>query len=388
MSLKHLQDGPVYLDYNATTPVGPDVLDAMLPYLTTHFGNPSSTHAYGRAAAAAVSTAREQVASLIGAAAADIVFTSSGSEANTLAVRGALLPALAAGRNHLVTQITEHPSILRTAEALKRRHNVWVTYLPVDNHGHTDPAALRAAVTDRTALVSIQHANGETGTLHPIADLAAIAHEQGALFHSDASQSIGKIPVDISALGVDLLTLTGHKFHAPKGAAALYLPNRFNFEPVIHGGGQERRQRAGTENVPALVGLGAASTAAARLLPTEPRRQAHLRDTLHTLLDQTFPGRIRVNGHPIQRLPNTLNVSIDGLIAADLLQKAPGIAASTAAACNAGSRHHPSEVLLAMGVSEQHALGACRFSLGRWSDAPDAERAVGAIAQALGEAQA
>ncbi|MDN3028590.1 cysteine desulfurase family protein [Streptomyces sp. S.PB5] len=383
--VEHLRGGPAYLDYNATTPVDPDVLEAMLPYLTTHFGNPSSGHAYGRPAAAGVAGARAQVAHLIGAVPEEIVFAGSGSEANTLALRGALLPALREGRDHLVTQITEHPSVLETCEALKRLHGIWVTYLPVDEHGLVDPEALRAAVTDRTALVSVHHANGETGTLQPIAELAAIAHEAGALFHTDASQTIGKIPVDVRALGVDLLTVTGHKFYAPKGVAALYMPERFHFEPVVCGGGQERRQRAGTENVPALVGLGAAAVKAAELLPREPPRLAALRDTLHDQLSQALPGRITLNGHPDHRLPNTLNISVDGVIAAEALAAATDLAASTASACHSGS-HRPSDVLLAMGISAPRALGAFRLSLGRWSTATDLDRAAGAITKAVSEA--
>ncbi|MGW0823145.1 cysteine desulfurase family protein [Streptomyces sp. NPDC002845] len=383
--VEHLRDGPAYLDYNATTPLDPDVLEAMLPYLTTHFGNPSSGHAYGRPAAAAVATARRQVADLIGAEPEEVVFTGSGSEANTLALRGALLPALREGRDHLVTQVTEHPSVLETCEALKRLHGIQVTYLPVDGHGLVHPAALRSAVTDRTALVSVHHANGETGTVQPIAELAAIAHEAGALFHTDASQTIGKIPVDVRALGADLLTVTGHKFYAPKGVAALYLPKRFHFEPVICGGGQERRQRAGTENVPTLVGLGAAAVKAAALLPTEPQRLTTLRDALHAQLSQALPGRVTLNGHPDQRLPNTLNASISGVIAAEALAMASDLAASTASACHSGA-HRPSDVLLAMGISEQRALGAFRLSLGRWSDATDVDRAVAAITKAASEA--
>ncbi|WP_327352784.1 cysteine desulfurase family protein [Streptomyces sp. NBC_01304] len=382
---EHLRDGPAYLDYNATTPVDPDVVEAMLPYLTTHFGNPSSSHAYGRPAASAVATARTQVAELIGAAGEEIVFAASGSEANTLALRGALLPALRAGRNHLVTQITEHPSILETCEALKRLHGIWVTYLPVDEHGLVAPETLRAAVSERTALVSIHHANGETGTIQPIAELARIAHEQGALFHTDASQSIGKIPVDVGTLGVDLLTMTGHKFYAPKGVAALYQPTRFNLEPVIRGGGQERSQRAGTENVPALVGMGVASAKAGQLLATEPERQTALRNALHRQLSQALPGRVTLNGHPEQRLPNTLNLSVDGVIAAEALQTATDVAASTASACHSGT-HRPSDVLLSMGISEQRALGAFRLTLGRWSDAADVDRAAHAITKAVAEA--
>lgn len=374
----HLHHGPAYLDYNATTPVDPDVLQAMLPYLTTGFGNPSSGHAYGQTAAGAVATAREQVAALIAAAPHDIVFTGSGSESNNLALRGAMLPALHTGRNHIITQVTEHPSVLETVEALKRLHGVRVTLLPVDHYGQVDPADLRAAVTERTALVSIQYANGETGTIQPVPELADIAHSAGALFHTDASQTIGKIPVDVTALGTDLLTLAGHKFYAPKGTAALYLPARCTFEPVAYGGGQERGQRAGTENVAALVGLGAASAQAAQRLDTEPPRLQELRDALHRQLQRALPGRVTLNGHPENRLPNTLNISIEGIIATDALQAAPDLAASTTSAYHSG-RHSPSEVLLAMGTGEPRALAALRLTLGRWTDRTDIDRAVTAL---------
>nr|WP_093839330.1 cysteine desulfurase family protein [Streptomyces aidingensis] len=377
-----MREGPAYLDYNATTPVDPEVAEAMLPYLTAHFGNPSSGHPYGRLAAAAVATARDQVAGLIGAGPADIVFTGSGSEANTLALRGTLLPALRQGRDHLVTQTTEHPSVLETCRALERLHGVRVTRLPVDRHGRVGPEDLRAAVTDRTALVSVQHANGETGTLQPVAELAAIAHQAGALLHTDASQTIGRIPVDVTALGADLLTVTGHKCYGPKGAAALYAPERLALEPLLCGGGQESHRRAGTENVPALVGLGAAAVKAAGLLGTEPARLAALRDALHDGLARAFPGRITLNGHPEHRLPNTLNLSIAGVIAADVLAAAPGLAASTASACHSGG-HRPSDVLLAMGIGKQQALAAFRLTLGRWSGTADTGRAVQALTKAV-----
>ncbi|GAA3772894.1 cysteine desulfurase family protein [Streptomyces chiangmaiensis] len=374
----HLRDGPAYLDYNATTPVDPEVVEAMLPYLTTHFGNPSSSHAYGRSAATAVAAARAQVAALIGAAPEEIVFTSTGSEANALALQGAMLPALRTGRNHLITQITEHPSVLETCEALKRRHGIWVTYLAVDEHGSVDPEALRRSVNERTALVSLQFANGETGTIHPIPQLADIAHEAGALFHTDAAQAMGKIPVDVGLLGVDLLTLVGHKFYAPKGIAALRIRKPLHLEPVISGGGQERAQRAGTENVAALVGLGAAAAKAARLLSTEPRRLAGLRDLLQRTLEAAFPGRTQVNGHPSERLPNTLNISVSGIVAADVLSATSEVAASTASACHSGT-HRPSDVLLAMGHSTERALAAFRLSLGRWTGEGDVDRAARAL---------
>ncbi|HEX3648609.1 MAG TPA: cysteine desulfurase family protein, partial [Pseudonocardiaceae bacterium] len=243
-----LVEGPIYLDYNATTPIDPAVTDAMRPYLSTAFGNPSSDHHYGHEPQAALDRARDQVATLIGATGGQIVFTGSGSEADNLAIRG---PVLAAGRDrpHVITQRTEHPAVLRACEALRRWHGTEVTYLPVDGDGLVDPVALAEAITPRTVLVSIMAANNETGALQPIADLARIAHEHGALFHSDAAQTIGKLPFDVTAVDVDLLTVVGHKMYAPKGIAALYIRPGVRLEPLVYGGGQEHGLRAGTENV-------------------------------------------------------------------------------------------------------------------------------------------
>lgn len=375
-------DGPTYLDHNATTPMDTGALEAMLPYFRSQFGNPSSSHDFGRIAAAAVNRARRQTSSLIGADRQDIVFTGSGSEANALAIRGALLPALRAGRNHVVTQVTEHPSVIENCEALKRLHGIWVTYLPVDEYGQIAPEILREAMTEQTALVSIQCANGETGTIHPVDQLAAIAHEYGALMHTDAAQAVGKVSVDVGDMGVDLLSLAGHKFYGPKGIGALHLPKHLHFEPVVHGGGQERGQRAGTENVPAIVGLGAASEKAAEVLDSEYVRLTKLRDRLYEALVALLPDRITLNGHPAHRLPNTLNVSIDGVVGTEVLASTPTIAASTASACHSGSVR-PSEVLLAMGMDEERALGALRLSLGRSTYERHVDRAAEAIAEAV-----
>lgn len=375
-------DGPVYLDHNATTPMDTEAVEAMLPYFRSRFGNPSSSHDFGRIAAAAVNRARRQTSSLIGADRQDIVFTGSGSEANALAIRGALLPALRTGRNHVVTQVTEHPSVLENCDALKRLHGIWVTYLPVDEYGQVDPEALREAMTERTALVSIQCANGETGTIHPVGRLTAIAHEYGALMHTDASQAVGKVSVDVRDTCVDLLSLAGHKFYGPKGIGALRLPKHLHFEPVVYGGGQERGQRAGTENVPAVVGLGAASEKAAQVLESEYVRLTQLRDRLHEALITLLPDRITLNGHPANRLPNTLNVSIDGVVGAEVLESMPTIAASTASACHSGSVS-ASEVLLAMGMDEERALGALRLSLGRSTGERHVDLAAEAIAEAV-----
>jgi len=260
-----LAGGPVYLDYNATTPVDPAVIEAMLPFLTDHFGNPSSSHPYATAPHTALTRAREQVAALIGARAGEIVFTASGSEADLLAIRGA---ALAAGRStpHVITQSTEHPAVLEACQALQRLHGARVTVLPVGADGVVDPARLEAALTSETTLVSVMAANNETGALQPIAEFAALAHAHGALLHCDAAQAAGKILLDVDRLGVDLLTVVGHKMYAPKGVAALFVRDGVRLEPVVYGGGQERGLRAGTENTALAVALGAA----AELVAAEP----------------------------------------------------------------------------------------------------------------------
>jgi cysteine desulfurase len=374
-------DGPVYLDYNATTPVDPRVTEAMLPYLTAWFGNPSSSHPYAERPRRALAHARAQVAALIGAQAAQMVFTASGSEANLLAVRGALL---AAGRTrpHVITQATEHPAVLETCHALARLHDARVTVLPVDGDGLVNPATLAAALDEDTVLVSLMAANNETGALQPIAELAALAHSRGALLHCDAAQAAGKIPLDVTELGADLLTLVGHKMYAPKGIGALYVREGVALEPVVYGGGQERGLRAGTENVALAVALGAAADLAKRDLATgAPARIAQLRDDLHRRLDAALPGRVHLNGPAGQRLPNTLNLSIDGIHGHDLLAAAPTMAASTGSACHSGT-HAPSPVLTAMGLDTGRALGAVRLSLGRWSTGADIETAAAALISA------
>jgi cysteine desulfurase len=376
-----LADGPVYLDYNATTPVDPRVVAAMQPYLTEHFGNPSSAHAYAAAPAQALRTARERVAALIGSTDGDIVFTGSGSEANNLALRGAVL-ALGLDRPHVVTQQTEHPAVLATCRALQRLHGVEVTYLPVDGDGLVDPDDLAVAMTPRTALVSVMLANNETGTVQPIAVLARVAHEHGALFHTDAAQAAGKIPVDVASLGADLLTLVGHKMYAPKGVAALYVRPGVALEPIAYGGGQEHGLRSGTENVALSVALGAAASIALDELVDGGRdRLTRLRDRLHRGLVESLPDRIALNGHPEHRLPNTLNVSISGCGGDAVLAATPGIAASTGSACHAGTTE-PSPVLSAMGLDSDRALSAVRLSLGRWSTVEQVDLAIAALSGA------
>jgi cysteine desulfurase len=370
-----------YLDYNATTPVDPRVVEACLPYLARHFGNPSSGHAFGRAARDAVESARGSVADLLDCAPDEVVFTGGGSEADALAVRGVALARRDRG-DHVITQATEHPAVLAACDSLARLHGFRVTRLPVDRHGLVDPADLRGALTPGTVLVSIMHANNETGTLQAVADLAAIAHAGGALFHTDAAQSVGKIPVSARELGVDLLAVAGHKLYAPKGVGALVVRAGVVLEPLVHGGGQERGLRAGTENVPYIVALGVAARLAAEAPPGEAARLRRLRDALHAGLDRRLPGRVHLNGHPRQRLPNTLNVSVDGVVASEVLAALRGVAASAGSACHEGGEL-PSPVLTAMGLPAGRATSALRLSLGRWTGERDVERAADRVAAAV-----
>ncbi|PWK65119.1 cysteine desulfurase [Streptomyces sp. CG 926] len=376
-----LAEGPVYLDYNATTPVDPRVAEAMAPHLTHFFGNPSSSHPYGSEPRRALAAARAQVAALVGGRPEELVFTGSGSEADLLALRGAVL---ASGRPHphVITQATEHPAILESCRALQRLHGARITILPVDHVGLVQPADLAEALTDDTVLVSVMAANNETGALQPVAELAALAHARGALFHCDAAQAVGKVPLDVQALGVDLLTVVGHKTYAPKGAAALYVRDGVRLEPAAYGGGQEHGLRAGTENVALAVALGAAAELAdGELAAGAPARIEALRDDLHRRLAVALPGRVHLNGPERERLPNTLNISIDGTLGHELLAAVPEIAASTGSACHSGA-HAPSPVLTAMGNGPERALGALRLSLGRWTTQAEIETAAALLVAA------
>lgn len=378
-----LCDRPTYLDYNATTPVDPRVADVITSFLVEEFGNPSSTHAFGRGAHTALGRAREQVRDLIGAGATDrIVFTGSGSEADHLAIIGTVLGAeLPSEGAHVITQATEHPAVLAACAQAHDLHGVDVTILPVDREGLVDPEAVAAAMTASTVLVSVMHANNETGTIQPVAEIARIVHEHGALLHCDAAQSVGKIPVDVNELGADLLTVVGHKMYAPKGVAALHVADGVRLRPLVGGGGQEYGLRAGTENVAYAVGLGqAAQLAAEALAAGESARLQALRDRLQEQLIELIPGPITLNGHPIHRLPNTLNISIAGVRALTLLSSGTGVAASAGSACHAGE-DSPSPVLTAMGVPADQALGALRLSLGRWTTTAEVDEAAHLIAR-------
>src|SRR5215813_4209717 len=369
-----LQGGPIYLDYNATTPVDPRVVESMLPYLTTHFGNPSSSHHYAEQPRRALATARRQVAGLIGAAADEIVFSGSGSEADTLAIHGTVMAHRRPSEVQVITQVTEHPAVLEACRALHRRYGTEVTYLPVGPDGRVNPQDLAEAITPRTALVSIMTANNETGVLQPIEELAGVARQHGALFHTDAAQAVGKIPVDVGRLGIDLLTVVGHKMYAPKGVGALYVRAGVLLEPLVPGGGQERGLRAGTENV-------AQADRQGELAGNGHQRLQELRDLLYRRLTDYLPGRVRLTGHPARRLPGTLHISIIGVRGDDPLAATPAIAAATGSACHARSPE-PSPVLLAMPHDRDQAVSALRLSLGRWTARPDVEHAADAIATA------
>ena len=351
----------IYLDYNATTPLDPKVSGAMQSMLRDYYGNPSSTHSAGRAAKHLVEESRAKVAALLGCAAADeIVFTGGGSEANNLALKGTFF-ARAGRTTHIITSAIEHPSIIEPCRFLERL-DARITYLPVDGTGRVNPDDLRRAITPDTALITLMHANNEVGTIQPIEDCARIAREHHVLFHTDAAQSVGKVPVRISDLGVDLLTIAGHKVYAPKGVGALYVRRGVVLEALIHGGGHEGGRRAGTESALLTVGLGAACDLAFDLTWTNGVRE--LRDHLWAQLREYFGDRVVLNGHTDCRLPNTLNVSFVGYTGSDLLSATDGIAASTGSACHS-DRIELSPVLRAMQVPKEIGAGAVRFSLGR-----------------------
>ncbi len=354
----------IYLDYNASTPIAPEVADAMRPFLGEHYGNPSSQHWAGAPAKQAIEKARSQVAVLLGCAPQEIIFTSGGTEANNHAIKGAFF-ALRERGNHVVTTQVEHPATLQPCRFLERL-GAEVTYLPVDAAGMVNPEDVRKAITPRTILVSVMHANNEAGTIQPIAEISRITRERGVLLHTDAAQSAGKIPTKVADLGVDLLSVAGHKLYAPKGVGALYLRQGVQLEPFMHGAGHEAGRRAGTENVLLDVALGAACELAATDLESRRARLAELRDYFHTGMRSLFGDDLHLNGHSTERLPNTLNVSFAGRIGSEVLEALDGVAASTGSACHSG-RRELSPVLQAMNVPESIGLGAVRFSLGRWT---------------------
>lgn len=366
----------IYLDHNATTPVLPEVVDAMLPYLREHFGNPSSSHAYGRRAHAAVDAARSQVAELLGCDDGEVVFTSGGTESNNLAIRGVVEARRA--RRHVVTTVVEHSAVAQPCDWLGR-HGCQVTRVGVTGAGVTQLDEARAAISAQTVLVSVMHSNNETGVLQPVREIAALARRHGATVHTDAAQSIGKVAVDVRQLDVDLLSIAGHKLYAPKGVGALYVRRGTLMVPFVLGAGHENGRRPGTENVASIVGLGAACAIASRDQDAVGMRLAGLRDDLWHRLAAAVPG-LELNGDPTRRLPNTLNVRFPGVSGNAILAGAPDVAASTGSACHAGGES-ASSVIVAMGVSPQDALGSVRLSLGRGTTAHDVACAAGALVQ-------
>lgn len=373
---------PIYLDYNATTPIAREVAEAMLPYLYEHFGNPSSSHPYGVLTRRAIETARQQVAALLGCLPAEVIFTSGGTESNNYAIKGVALAHRDRG-NHIITSAVEHPAVTNVCNWL-RTQGFRVTVLPVDEHGLVDPAKLSHAITPDTLLVTIMHANNEVGTIQPIAELSEIAHRHGALFHTDAAQSVGKIPVQVEALGADLLSVAGHKLYAPKGVGALYVRSGVELAPLMHGAGHERGRRPGTENVLEIVGLGKACEIAARDLESNMAHFQAMRDRLHEgLLHKLGESALRLNGHPQQRLPNTLSLSFRNVEANVLLSEiGEQVAASAGAACHA-DQVDVSAVLKAMVVPPDWAMGTVRFSVGRATTADEIDRAVQLVADAV-----
>lgn len=371
----------IYLDYNATTPVHPEVAATMRDLLEHRFGNPSSAHWAGRSAKSLVEAGRAKVAALLGCAPDEIVFTGGGSEANNLALKGIFL-ARAGRATHIVTSAVEHPSIIETCRFLQRQ-GARVTFLPVDGSGRVDPDDLRRAITPDTALITIMHANNEVGTIQPISECARIAKERGLPFHTDAAQSVGKVPTRVGDLGVDLLTIAGHKLYAPTGVGALYVRRGVMLESLIHGGGHERGRRAGTESALLTAALGTACGLARDLAWAQRARE--LRDRFWALLQERLGDRVVLNGHAEYRLPNTLNVSFSGHKGADILATLGHIAASTGSACHAG-RVELSAVLRAMHVPETIGAGAIRFSLGRETTPEEIEQTVDSLVDALSDA--
>ena len=366
---------PIYLDHNATTPIAQEVAAAMRPYLDEYFGNPSSTHQYGIKTKIAVEKARAQVAKLINCDPSEIVFTSGGTESNNYAIKGLALARKNIG-NHIITSSIEHPAVFEVCKYLERQGFV-ITYLPVDEFGMVSPSDLEAAITSNTILISIMHANNETGTIQPISQLSAIAKKNNIVFHTDAAQSIGKISADVQELGVDLLSIAGHKLYAPKGIGALYIKSGIQLEKLIHGADHEQNLRAGTENVLEIVGLGKACELAAQNITANADNYRKTRDYLQTLLLEAFP-QCKINGHLEYRLPNTLSISFPRVEANTLISRLEGVAASAGAACHAESID-VSAVLEAMKVPIEYAMGTIRFSTGRSNTLPDIKTAADEI---------
>ena len=367
---------PIYLDYNATTPIADEVAVAMSRVLAEPYGNPSSMHWAGLPARDAVEKARSQVASLLCCDATEVVFTSGGTGSNNHAIKGLFFSKRDRSHPfHVITSCIEHPSVLEPCGFLERQ-GAQVTRVPVNGCGLVDPDDVRHAIRPGTSLISIMHANNEVGTIQPLKEVTAVAHEHGILVHSDAAQTVGKIPVDVESLSVDLLTVAGHKLYGPKGVGALFVREGVELEPLLHGANHEAGRRAGTENVLEIVGLGAACELARSWI--DDSSIVALRDELWNALQKSFGGKVVLNGHLTQRLPNTLNVGFRGSSGSEILASMPSVAASTGSACHAGSMHI-SPVLAAMGLTHDVAMGAVRFSLGRQTTRGEIDALVSAL---------
>lgn len=367
----------IYMDHNATTPLHPEALDAILPFLKDNFGNPSSIHWAGRGVKKYIDEAREKVANLLNADPSEIVFTAGGSESDNLAIKG-VVNVLKNKSNHIITTQVEHPAVLTTCQYMEKR-GCKVTYLPVDHDGIIDLDDLRGSITNKTVLISIMYANNETGTLFPIKEIGEIAADNGIVFHTDAVQAVGKIPIDVKDLKVDLLSLAGHKLYAPKGIGCLYVKKGTSLVPLIHGGHQEGGRRAGTENIPGIVGLGKACETANRDMESQLKRITKLRDRLYKgIIDKL--DHVKLNGHPVNRIPNTLNLSFEFIEGESLLINLDmeGVAVSSGSACTSGSLK-PSPVLMAMAVPSEIAQGSIRFSLGLDNTEEDIEYLIGVL---------
>lgn len=373
---------PIYLDYNATTPIASEVAEAMLPFLYDLFGNPSSTHPYGLAAKEAVENARQQVCHLLNCRTNELIFTSGGTESNNHAIRG-VASALRTKGNHIITSTIEHPAVAEVCRWLAGQ-GFEITFLPVDTFGMVHPINLKDAIRPETILVSIMHANNEVGTIQPISELAKIAHQHGAIFHTDAAQSVGKVPVDVKSLGVDLLSVAGHKLYAPKGIGALYIRDKVELPNLLLGAGHEKGRRPGTENVLEIVGLGKACEIAARDLDEIGKHFTRVRDQLHQgILTELGNENVRLNGHPEKRLLNTLSLSFRSVAANTLLAEiSQRVAASAGSACHA-DQVTISAVLEAMKVPLEWAMGTVRFSVGRGTTPEDIQHAIPIIVQAV-----
>jgi cysteine desulfurase len=363
----------IYLDYNATTPIAPSILEAMTPFLREHYGNPSSGHALGHASREAMEDARSKVATLIGADRDEIVFTSGGTESNNLAICGTMMQGVPGVAGHLIISAIEHPAVVEPARYLERI-GFDLTIVPCDSRGVVSPAKVEAAIRPDTRLASIMHANNETGVIQPLREISDICREHNVLLHTDAAQTVGKIGTLVEELGVDLLSIAGHKLYAPKGIGALYVRRGVRLEPVLHGAGHEMGLRPGTENVPYIVGLGQACMLAFRSLEESVRRLETLRDRLYTQLSQAIGGQLKVNGQPADRLPNTLSVNFPDVAAAEMIARLPELCVSIGSACHSGMAGM-SPTLAAMGLDPDEARGTMRLSVGWFTSEEEIDRA-------------